>query len=235
MNQAIIVFCFAFLNFVTNADIIRAPRVTEKLYTNILNYRSQFPKHFVDREGVISEIKNSESNKSYFVVYSEKHPDGGRILSASFVNDDFVFEDVMTKEKFRTEFMVHSPGLYDVGYIILDGSLVNVTILLSGNDKFVFLTWGRASNSFTTGDVIDEFLGAFVGDIPTATTIKISYLVGEMYVTIVSPKEFQDLNLQSSTNLKEWSSIPIKPSIIRGYENVYVVPFASSEFYRVIE
>lgn len=230
MNQAIVVFCLVFLNFVASAGIVRAPRVSQKLYTNILRYRAQFQKHFVDREGEVFSI--SLGQKKYVTVYSRNNSDGGRILLVTFVNDDIlIFEDVLTNEKFTTEFQVHSPGLYHAGYIILDSSLVNVTVLFSGNDRSVFLTWGRTSNSFTTGDITDDFLAAFVDEIPTTEHIRIVYTLGEMYVIVLSPKEFQDVGIQKSTDLINWSRVVTAPTIIRGYENIYTIPVEAGEFY----
>lgn len=160
------------------------------------------------------------------------------------------FEDVLTGERFGPKSLLTQDlrdGKNDWQATPEDGILVNyfhygsfqvgadtiyIVIGYAGSLRkpTVCLTWGAGSNCLNPGTTIDTFVEVSTEPVATVTELGIRNIRGEAgvedgtYIFVNSRKEFTDLKVQRSQDLKTWEGMTLTPLLVYGTTVVYKVP-----------
>lgn len=172
------------------------------------------------------------------------------------------FEDVLTGERFGPKSLETQDlrnGKNDNEATAEDGILVNyfhygsfqvgpdtiyIVVGYAGSLRkpTVCLTWGTGSNCLNPGTYIDTFTEVSVEPVATVTELGIRNIRGEtgvedgMYLFVSSRKEFTDLTVGMSTDLKSWDKMTLTPIVVYGSTIVYKVPDNMKNcFFRSVE
>lgn len=172
------------------------------------------------------------------------------------------FEDVLTGERFGPKSLQtqdlrngHNDGeateedgilvnYFHYGSFTVGADTIYIVVGYAGSLRkpTVALTWGTGSNCLNPGTYIDTFTEVSVEPVTTVTELGIRNIRGEtgvedgMYLFVSSRKEFTDLTVGMSTDLKSWDKMTLTPIVVYGSTIVYKVPDNMKNcFFRSVE
>jgi hypothetical protein len=103
------------------------------------------------------------------------------------------------------------------------------------------LTWGEGANVGDPGTIIDTFEMVFTSPKATVTELGMLEIKGEeglpddVYLLVNSPKEFGEVEIETSSDFKTWSRVDLAPLVIYGEIILYSVQQEKLGFFRGIE